>query len=85
MVFPPKPLTNWDTQKAVCQEIILYNIILKQAQKLYGVLPIREIKTGHSGNLVFEMKTENQPCILRATEADEMKLAHAAFEFAPVC
>lgn len=55
-------------------------IILKQARRLYGALPIREIKTGHSGSLIFEMKTENQPYILRATEADEMKIAHTAFE-----
>ena len=64
---------------------INYDIILQQAHKLYGALPIQEIKTGHSGSLVFEMKVGNQPCILRATEADETKLAHAAFEFAPVC
>lgn len=59
---------------------INYDIILQQAHKLYGALPIQEIKTGHSGSLVFEMKVGNQLCILRATEADETKLAHAAFE-----
>ena len=57
-----------------------YDIILKQARRLYGALPIREIKAGHSGNLVFEMKVENQSCILRAAETDEMKFAHTAFE-----
>ena len=57
-----------------------YDIILKQARRLYGVLPVREIKTGHSGSLLFEMETENKPYILRATEADEMKITHTAFE-----
>lgn len=57
-----------------------YDIILKQARRLYGALPIREIKTGHSGSLVFEMKVADQLYILRAAQADEIKLAHAAFE-----
>ena len=54
--------------------------ILKQARRLYNALPIREIKTGHSGSLVFEMEAGSRPCILRAAEADERKLAHAVFE-----
>lgn len=54
--------------------------ILNQACRLYGALPVREIKTGHSGSLVFEAKAGNRPCILRVTEANERKLAHAAFE-----
>ena len=56
------------------------DIILKQDRRLYGALPIREIKTGHSGTMVFEMKTEKQPYILRAIETDEMKINHTAFE-----
>lgn len=54
--------------------------ILKQARRLYNALPIREIKTGHSGSLVFEMEAGSRPCILRAAEADERKLAHSVFE-----
>ncbi len=56
------------------------DIILQQAHRLYGALPIREIKAGHSGSLVFEMKVGDRPCILRATDADELKLSHAVFE-----
>lgn len=54
--------------------------ILEQAEKLFGVALVKENTMGNSGSKIFEVKTEKNEYILRASELSAQKQEHTVFE-----